>query len=75
MKSKQLDPSILDFLIRDFSFLFSFALTAFCRHKILSMLSRNPPFTKAAESPLCTEALVDQLWKLMNSGKTDWESL
>lgn len=37
------------------------------------MLSRNPPFTKAAESPLCTEALVDQLWKLMNSGKTNWE--
>lgn len=48
------------------------SLVAFCRHKILSMLSKNPPFTKAAESPLCTEALVDQLWKLMNSGKTKW---
>uniref|UniRef100_A0A8C7KX46 Transcription initiation factor TFIID subunit 2 n=1 Tax=Oncorhynchus kisutch TaxID=8019 RepID=A0A8C7KX46_ONCKI len=42
-------------------------------HKILSMLGKNPPFTKAAESPLCNEALVDQLWKLMNSGTShDW---
>lgn len=44
----------------------------FCpiRHKILSMLCKNPPFTKAADSALCNEALVDQLWKLMNSGET-----
>eukprot|EP00063_Salmo_salar_P066273 XP_014041108.1 PREDICTED: transcription initiation factor TFIID subunit 2-like [Salmo salar] len=42
----------------------------YIRHKILSMLGKNPPFTKAAESPLCNEALVDQLWKLMNSGET-----
>lgn len=43
----------------------------FCpiRHKILSMLCKNPPFTKAADSALCNEALVDQLWKLMNSGE------
>ena len=34
------------------------------------MLTKNPPFTKNMESPLCNEALVDQLWKLMNSGKT-----
>lgn len=40
------------------------------RHEILSMLAKNPPFTKAADSSLCNEALVDQLWKLMNSGKT-----
>lgn len=40
------------------------------RHKILNMLTRNPPFTKNMESPLCNEALVDQLWKLMNSGET-----
>ena len=33
------------------------------------MLTKNPPFTKSMESPLCNEALVDQLWKLMNSGK------
>lgn len=38
------------------------------RHKILDMLTKNPPFTKNMESPLCNEALVDQLWKLMNSG-------
>ncbi|XP_038851137.1 transcription initiation factor TFIID subunit 2 [Salvelinus fontinalis] len=45
----------------------------YVRHKILSMLGKNPPFTKAAESPLCNEALVDQLWKLMNSGTShDW---
>lgn len=43
----------------------------FCpiRHKILSMLCKNPPFTKASDSSLCNEALVDQLWKLMNSGE------
>ena len=40
------------------------------RHKILSMLCKNPPFTKTTDSPLCNEALVDQLWKLMNSGET-----
>lgn len=40
------------------------------RHKILNMLTKNPPFTKNMESPLCNEALVDQLWKLMNSGET-----
>ena len=40
------------------------------RHKILNMLTKNPPFTKNMESPLCNEALVDQLWKLMNSGKS-----
>lgn len=40
----------------------------FFRHKILDMLTKNPPFTKNMESPLCNEALVDQLWKLMNSG-------
>ena len=34
------------------------------------MLTKNPPFTKNMESPLCNEALVDQLWKLMNSGET-----
>ena len=44
-------------------------LILFFRHKILNMLTKNPPFTKNMESPLCNEALVDQLWKLMNSGK------
>uniref|UniRef100_A0A4W3IXE3 Transcription initiation factor TFIID subunit 2 n=1 Tax=Callorhinchus milii TaxID=7868 RepID=A0A4W3IXE3_CALMI len=45
----------------------------YIRHKVLSMLNKNPPFTKSAESPLCNEALVDQLWKLMNSGTShDW---
>ncbi|XP_054946999.1 transcription initiation factor TFIID subunit 2 isoform X9 [Physeter macrocephalus] len=39
----------------------------YVRHKILNMLTKNPPFTKNMESPLCNEALVDQLWKLMNS--------
>lgn len=34
------------------------------------MLCKNPPFTKASDSALCNEALVDQLWKLMNSGET-----
>lgn len=47
---------------------FNFSLSF--RHKILNMLTKNPPFTKNMESPLCNEALVDQLWKLMNSGKT-----
>lgn len=46
---------------------FDFSLSF--RHKILNMLTKNPPFTKNMESPLCNEALVDQLWKLMNSGK------
>lgn len=46
---------------------FDFSLSV--RHKILNMLTKNPPFTKNMESPLCNEALVDQLWKLMNSGK------
>ncbi|KAJ7405005.1 TATA-box binding protein associated factor 2 [Willisornis vidua] len=45
----------------------------YIRHKILDMLTKNPPFTKNMESPLCNEALVDQLWKLMNSGTShDW---
>uniref|UniRef100_A0A8B9HQ24 Transcription initiation factor TFIID 150 kDa subunit n=1 Tax=Astyanax mexicanus TaxID=7994 RepID=A0A8B9HQ24_ASTMX len=45
----------------------------YVRHKILSLLAKNPPFTRAAESSLCNEALVDQLWKLMNSGTShDW---
>uniref|UniRef100_A0A5F8GKX7 Transcription initiation factor TFIID subunit 2 n=1 Tax=Monodelphis domestica TaxID=13616 RepID=A0A5F8GKX7_MONDO len=45
----------------------------YVRHKILNMLTRNPPFTKNMDSPLCNEALVDQLWKLMNSGTShDW---
>ncbi|KAE8599565.1 hypothetical protein XENTR_v10017233 [Xenopus tropicalis] len=45
----------------------------YIRHKIFYMLSKNPPFTKNMESPLCNEALVDQLWKLMNSGTShDW---
>ncbi|KAF7246909.1 Transcription initiation factor TFIID subunit 2 [Varanus komodoensis] len=45
----------------------------YIRHKILNMLTKNPPFTKNMESPLCNEALVDQLWKLMNSGTShDW---
>lgn len=39
------------------------------RHKILGMLCKNPPFTKNTDSTLCNEALVDQLWKLMNSGR------
>uniref|UniRef100_A0A3Q2XJK1 Transcription initiation factor TFIID subunit 2 n=1 Tax=Hippocampus comes TaxID=109280 RepID=A0A3Q2XJK1_HIPCM len=42
-------------------------------HKILAMLCKNPPFTKTTESAICNEALVDQLWKLMNSGTShDW---
>ncbi|XP_061737606.1 transcription initiation factor TFIID subunit 2 isoform X2 [Nerophis ophidion] len=45
----------------------------YVRHKILAMLCKNPPFTKKTESTLCDEALVDQLWKLMNSGTAhDW---
>ncbi|XP_049585994.1 transcription initiation factor TFIID subunit 2 isoform X1 [Syngnathus scovelli] len=45
----------------------------YVRHKILAMLSKNPPFTKTTESAICNEALVDQLWKLMNSGTShDW---
>lgn len=39
------------------------------RHKILGLLCKNPPFTKNTDSTLCNEALVDQLWKLMNSGR------
>ncbi|PWA22538.1 hypothetical protein CCH79_00018170 [Gambusia affinis] len=39
----------------------------YVRHEILGMLCKNPPFTKSADSGLCNEALVDQLWKLMNS--------
>ena len=46
-----------------------FDLSLSFRHKILNMLTKNPPFTKNMESPLCNEALVDQLWKLMNSGR------
>ncbi|MGH0158356.1 UNVERIFIED_CONTAM: hypothetical protein FKN15_060643 [Acipenser sinensis] len=41
----------------------------YIRHKILSMLAKNPPFTKMSASSFCNEALVDQLWKLMNSGE------
>ncbi|XP_061529597.1 transcription initiation factor TFIID subunit 2 isoform X1 [Phycodurus eques] len=45
----------------------------YVRHKILAMLCKNPPFTKTTESTICNEALVDQLWKLMNSGTShDW---
>uniref|UniRef100_A0A8C2UU57 Transcription initiation factor TFIID subunit 2 n=1 Tax=Chinchilla lanigera TaxID=34839 RepID=A0A8C2UU57_CHILA len=45
----------------------------YVRHKILNMLTKHPPFTKNMESPLCNEALLDQLWKLMNSGTShDW---
>ncbi|KAM4864852.1 LOW QUALITY PROTEIN: transcription initiation factor TFIID subunit 2-like, partial [Thomomys bottae] len=45
----------------------------YVRHKILNMVTKNPPFMKNMESPLCNEALVDQLWKLMNSGTShDW---
>ncbi|XP_006895086.1 PREDICTED: transcription initiation factor TFIID subunit 2-like [Elephantulus edwardii] len=45
----------------------------YVRHKILNMLTKNPPFTKNMESPLRNEALADQLWKLMNSGTChDW---
>lgn len=40
------------------------------RHEILGLLCKNPPFTKTTDSALCNEALVDQLWKLMNSGET-----
>ncbi|XP_048220089.1 LOW QUALITY PROTEIN: transcription initiation factor TFIID subunit 2-like [Perognathus longimembris pacificus] len=45
----------------------------YVKHKILRMLTENPPFTKNMASPLGNEALVDQLWKLMNSGTShDW---
>ncbi|KAJ1193875.1 hypothetical protein NDU88_003171 [Pleurodeles waltl] len=45
----------------------------YIRHKILSKLTKNPPFTKNTDTPLCNEALVDQLWNLMNSGTShDW---
>lgn len=50
-------------------FILDFDNSALFRHEILSMLAKNPPFTKAADSLLCNEALVDQLWKLMNSGR------
>nr|XP_032810604.1 transcription initiation factor TFIID subunit 2 [Petromyzon marinus] len=40
----------------------------YIRHKILSMMIRVPPFARGSDSPLCSEALVDNLWKLMNSG-------
>lgn len=64
-------------------FHFPVCLSCLCpiRHKILGMLCKNPPFTKTTDpappftkttdSALCNEALVDQLWKLMNSGETD----
>ncbi|KAJ0065829.1 hypothetical protein NL108_000053, partial [Boleophthalmus pectinirostris] len=39
----------------------------YVRHRILGMLCKNPPFTRTSDSVLCNEALVDQLWKLMNS--------
>ncbi|TRY83311.1 hypothetical protein DNTS_006037 [Danionella cerebrum] len=39
----------------------------------VSMLAKNPPFTKTSDSTLCNEILVDQLWTLMNSGTChDW---
>uniref|UniRef100_UPI00358F3A99 transcription initiation factor TFIID subunit 2 isoform X2 n=1 Tax=Myxine glutinosa TaxID=7769 RepID=UPI00358F3A99 len=41
---------------------------SFVRHKILTMLIEEPPLFRKSESTLCTEALVDQLWKLINSG-------
>lgn len=39
----------------------------FVRHKALEMLCQNPPFRRGEESLLNTEALVNRLWKLMNS--------
>lgn len=56
------------FLVYSFGFNKHVFFYFFFRHKILDMLTKNPPFTKNMESPLCNEALVDQLWKLMNSG-------
>lgn len=48
----------------------AFVVSCPIRHKILGMLCKNPPFNKTTDSALCNEALVDQLWKLMNSGET-----
>ena len=44
-------------------------LLAVFRHRILRMLTINPPFKKLdlLPSPLNTEALVEQLWKMMKS--------
>lgn len=55
--------------IKQITFFFAFPVCHPIRHKILGMLCKNPPFTKTTDSALCNEALVDQLWKLMNSGK------
>ncbi|CAH2285827.1 transcription initiation factor TFIID subunit 2 isoform X1 [Pelobates cultripes] len=70
------DYTKVDRSYEDLQWLLSMAQTdplPYIRHKIFYMLSKNPPFTKSMESPLCNEALVDQLWKLMNSGTShDW---
>lgn len=75
--------SLWDGLTSQQDFHFPVCLSCLCpiRHKILGMLCKNPPFTKTTDpappftkttdSALCNEALVDQLWKLMNSGETD----
>uniref|UniRef100_A0ACB8FEN1 Transcription initiation factor TFIID subunit 2 n=1 Tax=Sphaerodactylus townsendi TaxID=933632 RepID=A0ACB8FEN1_9SAUR len=80
-KNKQLWSAVVDYTKVDRSYeelqwLLNMVQTdpvPYIRHKILNLLTRNPPFTKNMESPLCNEALVDQLWKLMNSGTShDW---
>lgn len=38
----------------------------YVRHKILHMLTVNPPFIKNMESPLCNEALMDQRYNSWN---------
>lgn len=40
----------------------------YIRHRILEMLIKKPPFNRGESSPLNTEALVDRLWKIMNTG-------
>ena len=39
----------------------------FVRHKLLRMLVDNPPFDKNKANTNDTHALVERLWKLMNS--------
>ncbi|KAK3736334.1 hypothetical protein QZH41_020807, partial [Actinostola sp. cb2023] len=39
----------------------------FIRHYTLRSLAVNPPFTRKADSPLCTENVVERLWHVMNT--------
>ncbi|ELT93532.1 hypothetical protein CAPTEDRAFT_221667 [Capitella teleta] len=40
----------------------------YIRHCLIQMICKNPPFQRKEDSSLSTPALVEKLWKLMNSG-------